>query len=174
MTKVLLIGLLLGLLWAVYKLFLTGKRQSLQTELPAELAGARIWAKERQFECSGDAPMVGRIDEGFELPNGDLVASDTKSRARPAIYPSDVLTVSAYKYLIEESTGKRVTEHGYIRLITPGGNEYRRIRLLDRTEVLAARQLHEDLTRGLYAGDKCGNQAICRTCAYKPECNKMA
>ena len=121
----------------------------------------------------GTVNLTGRIDEAFELPDGDLVLSDTKSRAAQRVYKSDILQVSAYKVVIEASTKKRVRDHGYIRLLTPQGNEYRRIDLLSANEVAAAYQLHDDLQQGRYPGEKCGRPAVCRGCAYRVECESM-
>lgn len=167
---VVLFGALAIAAWVVTRVSQPPDR--IHTELPAELQGAKLWGKERLFECD-DPPLRGRIDEAFVVSNGDLALSDTKTRTRRRVYASDVLQVSAYKVMIEASTRMRVRPQGYIRVLSPGGNAYINIRLLPKAEVVAARQLHEDLTRGLYVGDKCGNPAICAGCAYKDPCDRM-
>ncbi len=174
MLKIVLIIGIVGLLWWLVRLIVAPTRtQTVQTELPSELQSSKLWGKEKPFSCTGSVNLTGRIDEAFELPDGDIVVSDTKSRATQRVYKSDILQVSAYKVVIEASTRKRVRDHGYIRLLTPQGNEYRRIELLSANEVAAAYQLHDDLQQGRYPGEKCGRPAVCRGCAYRVECESM-
>lgn len=164
---------LIAILWAIYKFFFADSIGSVATALPDELKNATIWMKEKGFEISGDIPLIGKMDEAFLLPSGMIVLSDTKSRKRKVVYESDILQVSGYKVLVEDATGKSVADYGFVRLLTPEGNAYFRVKLLSRVEVSSARQLHEDLVSGLYEGEKCGKQYICNTCAYQRECEKL-
>lgn len=173
MLKFLLILAILGLVVWVAKVIFSPPSQSVSTELPDELKNARIWAKEKPFSTKAPIRLNGRIDEAFELPDGQIVVSDTKSRKALRVYDSDVLQVSSYRVAIQSSTGKVVADHGYVRLLTPDGNAYKRISLLDSDEVAAAYQMFNDLRSGKYTGSKCGRAAVCRTCAYKPECDSM-
>lgn len=172
--KLVLILFIVALLFAVYKYFFATEPYSVKTELPDDLKNAKLWAKEKAFECGGNNPLTGIVDESFIGSNGDIVLSDTKSRKFNRVYKSDILQVSAYRVLIENATSKTVAPFGFIRLLTPSGNEYVKIDLYDRDEVLAARRLFDDLRNGKYPGEKCQNKAMCKGCAYKYECDNMA
>jgi len=173
MTGVLIAAVAAIVLWLVYELAIKKERAAVQTALPPELSRARIWAKERDFQCDEPVALAGRIDEAFLMQDGPVVLADGKSRAKRRVYASDVLQLSAYRFLIEQTARKKVSGSAYVRLFTPEGNEYRKVDLLDADEVIAATMLHDDLRGGRYPGKKCGKPEVCRSCAYQEPCAKM-
>lgn len=161
------------LLLAAWGVLSTRPRQTVQTQLPAMLEKARTWAKEREFRIGGRRPMHGVLDEAFELPDGTIVISETKSRRFKTIYKSDVLQVSAQRVLVENHQRRTVSSEGFVRLLTPQGNEFRPIKLMTADEVAQAYDLYRQLSRGAIVGDKCRAPNLCRSCAYKEECDDM-
>jgi CRISPR/Cas system-associated exonuclease Cas4 (RecB family) len=164
---------LLAMAWLAYEAFFKQSGRSVVTYLPDELKESKVWAKEQSFDCSGDIPLRGKIDEAFQQRDGTIILSETKTRNKRKVYGSDILQLSAYKVLVEANTSRQVSNKGYVRVLTLQGNEYMPVNLLPREEVKAARQLHEDLTKGLYKGQKCENPFVCRTCAYQDPCNRL-
>lgn len=158
--------------WLVWSLWLSDEKPNVQTELPERLKSAAIWGKEKPLRLDDPVGLSAQLDEAFLTNDGVVVLSETKSRARPVIYNSDILQLSAYKMIIERQERKAVDRMGYVRLLTGEGNMYKPVRLLDEAEVIAAVRLHEDLSSGAYKGSKCGKAGVCRSCAYKKECDE--
>ena len=173
MTKLLLFVIFGWLVWLAWYFVWKKPAPNIATELPPELMEAKIWAKERDFECGGAIPLRGRTDEIFQNRDGSIIVTETKTRNKLRVYSSDILQLSGYKVLIEHHTSRQVSSTGYVRVLSPEGNEYIAVDLLPRDEVQAARQLHEDLTSGLYVGEKCKNPVVCKTCAYVEPCTKI-
>lgn len=173
MTKWYAIAIAALLIYYLGKWLLPGIGRSVVTPLPGRLQAAKIWAKERAFAISKPVAIHGVIDEGFKLEDGTIVLSDTKSRANKAVYRSDILQVSAYKLLVE-SAGNSVSDRGYIRVLSPNGNEYVPVNLLDEHEVVQAVNRYQDLRSGADVGEKCQSKALCRKCPYKAPCDEMA
>ena len=165
-------AIFVALLWLGWRV-LYGQGRTVVTEVPERLKKASIWGKERSVKTSSSVYMHGIIDEGFRLPDGTIVLSDTKSRDRRVVHESDILQLSAYKLAIEESTGERVSDDGYVRLLRPDKNEYIPVKLFDRERVVAAYNLYHDLVKGKFSGAKCESKGLCRTCAYRGPCDDM-
>lgn len=168
--KILIIaGAFVALVW-LFRVLTKPRLPAVATELPPALKTARTWAKETFFESNGPMNLRGRIDHAFELENGGIVLTETKTRRFQRIYPSDTLQLSAYRELIQWSTRKQVENIAYVRALTPAGNRFLPLQLLPGAEVQAAYQIYRDLQSGKYPGERCKNQAICKTCMYQREC----
>ena len=62
----------------------------------------------------------GRIDEIIELPNGNLLIGDIKSRALAIVYDDDIAEVSLYYYILRAMFPNRVIEdYAYLRCVDP-------------------------------------------------------
>ena len=62
----------------------------------------------------------GRIDEIIELPNGNLLIGDIKSRALAIVYDDDIAEVSLYYYILRAMFPNRVIEdYAYLRCVNP-------------------------------------------------------
>jgi hypothetical protein len=149
----------------------TGK-EDVATTLPEMLRDAKLLWKERAVRCSTPVSLHGTLDEAFVDRSGTMILSETKLRRLKRVYASDVLQLSAYKLALE-GEGKRVAGKGFVRVITPGGNEYKVVTLMSADEVIAARKLHGDLVRGRSTGAKCNVESVCRSCEYKKPCGEM-
>ena len=62
----------------------------------------------------------GIIDEIIELPNGNLLIGDIKSRALAIVYDDDIAEVSLYYYILRAMFPNRVIEdYAYLRCVNP-------------------------------------------------------
>jgi CRISPR/Cas system-associated exonuclease Cas4 (RecB family) len=150
-----------------------GKAVDVTTKLPSLLAKAKIWGKEMSVACRAPRRMHGTFDEAFQLDSGDVVVSETKSRDRITVHKSDVIQLSAYALAVGEGGRQKVLDKGFVRLVTPRGNEYVGVDLLGEREVVKVYDKYMDLVSGKSKGDKCGKPGLCRTCLYKKECDAM-
>ena len=137
------------------------------------LTEASIWGKEKAVRTTSPVPMHGVIDEGFRLKDGTLVLSDSKSRRNRNVYRSDIFQVSAYRMIIERSLRERVSDRGYVRVLTPEGNEYVPINLMGEDQIVAAYHRYGELKSGVSTGERCESRALCRACPYKQPCEEM-
>lgn len=86
---------------------------------------------EKDVRIGGEYPLHGTLDLAMRLPNGNVVVIDTKTRNYSVAYPSDIIQMSVYRYILERQYGEKVWGYGYIRLVTPGRKiKYKKVRLL--------------------------------------------
>ncbi len=173
MTKVYAIIIAGLLLYYLAKWLLPGIGRSVVTQLPGRLKDAKIWAKEHAVRTSHPVAMHGVLDEGFRLQDNTLVLSDSKSRSRRVVYKSDIFQVSAYKMIVETSTREAVSDRGYVRVLTPEGNEYVPINLMDHSQIVAAHSLYTELVSGMNPGSRCSARGMCKSCPYRAPCDEM-
>ncbi|HIF9538223.1 hypothetical protein HWA77_10685 [Photobacterium damselae subsp. damselae] len=77
--------------------------------MPLELRKAKLKFNEYKIENN---EFVGRLDQGYELMNGQLVIVDTKSHSQPTL--ADYLQLSLYRLILLDN-GFNVAQYGYIR-----------------------------------------------------------
>lgn len=107
--------------------------------MPRELASATLYMNEGYVEGGG---VHGRVDQVYQRSDGALVVTDTKTRAKHAVYESDVVQVSAYAMSLRKSQPLKVCKHGYIRTVIVDGQggrcvQYDRIKLMTDARVQA-------------------------------------
>lgn len=91
--------------------------------LPSELRDARLVWSEKSFRSQGPVPLSVRIDRAYRLPGGDLVLVEFKRRARRRVFLSDVVELSAQRYVLQRA-GHLVSRRAYVVLVPPGGRCY--------------------------------------------------
>ncbi|EHA1082434.1 PD-(D/E)XK nuclease family protein [Photobacterium damselae] len=77
--------------------------------MPFELRKAKLRFNEYKIENN---EFIGRLDQGYELINGQLVIVDTKSHSKPTL--ADYLQLSIYRLILLDN-GFNVAQYGYIR-----------------------------------------------------------
>lgn len=107
--------------------------------------------------CTSPIPLHGRPDLVYKSRMRGLIVVDTKTRMREEYYAQDIVEMSAYKYILEHGYGRRVSSHGYIRLVV---GEYQPTVRYVKVRLLSARAV-EHLARDY--------QAI-RNGEYTPAC----
>ncbi len=92
--------------------------------LPKELLNATLIREEMPLKAfMWGRTIIGRLDELYQLPDGDCVILDTKVRERNQIYRSDIAEISLYRILLLENDF-RMKPYGYIRIVNSQGEEY--------------------------------------------------
>lgn len=143
--------------------------------LPAELAGARLWASEKLLRCRWPVNLRGRIDQAWRTRDNRIVAVETKHRRTPRVYASDRLQLSLCAFLLRRRpwrwwSRERVATHGYVRLVTPAGVVYHQVQLLPDEDVVAACDRYLEITRHPQTAHAAAKPALCRPCAYRTDC----
>src|SRR6266705_3820012 len=104
--------------------------------LPRELQHAQLAFAEKTFRTWRPIRLIARADRGYRL-NGELHLAEFKTRTRAVAYPSDMIELSAQRLVIEESTGERVSEIGYVLAqdLSAKRRSVHKVRLLPGAEV---------------------------------------
>lgn len=116
--------------------------------MPPELQTARLLMNEQRIRTARGVAMGARVDQLFELINGDLVLVETKTRRRAMVRRSDQVQLTVQRYILLNAgmgplVGKRLAPYGYVRAVWPGSRpRYLRVPLLidDIPEELAGRR----------------------------------
>ena len=139
--------------------------------LPRELQHARLAFAEKTFRTWRPIRLIARADRGYRL-NGELHLAEFKTRTRAVAYLSDVIELSAQRLVIEQRTGERVSEIGYVLAQNLSGKRrsVHKVRLLPRAEIIAMARRREAILKGRVVPRYTSSQGLCIHCAYRPEC----
>lgn len=88
--------------------------------LPSELRDARLVWSEKSFYSQGPVPLSVRIDRAYKLTGGDLVLVEFKRRAQRRVFMSDVVELSAQRYVLQRA-GHFVSRRAYVVVVLPSG-----------------------------------------------------
>jgi len=138
---------------------------------PQELQRARLAFAEKTFKTWRPIRLIARADRGYWL-NGELHLAEFKTRARGAVYSSDVIELSAQRLAIETSTHEPVSDIGYV-LVQDSSDKRRslhKVRLLPAADVIAIAKRREAILKGRVAPKYTASQKLCSQCAYRAEC----
>jgi hypothetical protein len=123
------------------------------------------------FQADGPVPISARIDRAYRLPGGGLVLVEFKRRAQRRTFPSDVVELSAQRYVLTHA-GHMVSRRGYVVIVPPDGErasafpvdledaaqvEIRAVRLVALLELSRA-------PRGAH------HSALCSSCGHRSGC----
>lgn len=83
--------------------------------MPPELQSARLLLNESELvdRCG----RTIRVDQVFELPGGELVVVDTKTRRRHEIRQADVEQIKRYRAALRDVYGRRLAPRAYVRTV---------------------------------------------------------
>ena len=131
--------------------------------LPYELIDAKLFMSEEPVATENPVPLHGKVDQVFELIDGSLLVTDTKSRARHTVYKSDVIQLSVYRTILSNKTNRRVNSYGYVRtVVTSGGEEsvrYNKVDLHTDQEIVELWERYKNLKSGaIESRCKCGKR----------------
>ena len=82
------------------------------------LRGKPLIFSERLFRSSRTG-IVAKIDRGY-LADGSIHLLEFKTRRRHAVYPADIIELSAQRVAVQDDDGRRVTDDGYVLTRTNG------------------------------------------------------
>lgn len=139
--------------------------------LPIELQGAPVAAAEKTFR-SQRRKLVARVDRAYRTAEG-LQLLELKTRARDAVYMSDVIELSVQRTALEDETGERVSRDAWVVVQNSrtGARSPHKVRLLEVDEIVAMRARYDDLVRGKVARPNPSRlPAQCHQCAHRARC----
>ena len=146
-------------------------RASERSWLPRDLQHAQLAFAEKTFRTWRPIRLIARIDRGYRL-NGEVHLAEFKTRPRAVVYSSDVIELSAQRLVVEQSTGQRVNEVGYVLTQVPLGKHrsVHQVHLLQRAEVIAVARRREGILNGRVVSKYTDSERLCRNCSYRAEC----
>jgi CRISPR-associated exonuclease Cas4 len=173
MTNVLWAGVLAGLLVLLWRAHARRRvRRAEKAWKPESLKSAVLEYAERTFLTEHPFRLVAKIDRAYRTTSGLLVLTELKRRPRVTAYRSDVVEISAQKVAIENATGDRVADVGYVVVEHPHTKKRTPIpvQLLSQAEIIALAQRYRDVSAGRTIPIKAERHKLCSSCGYKMEC----
>ena len=141
--------------------------------LPAELRDARLLWTEETFHHEGDISMTVRVDRVYRTRDGRLTLIEFKRRAAHRTYRSDVVELSAQRYVLQK-VGHAVDRRAYVVLVSPDGGSARAllVELQDAEQIERRAARYVELVSGARAPGRCIHTTICRGCGHRSICPK--
>lgn len=140
---------------------------------PVELQQSILYGSEVRISCINPIPLMGAYDQLYQTPTNTFVLTDTKTRNKPYIYDSDVIQLSAYKVILENSiefSNRAIANYGYMRLVCKGVTHYKKVDLMTEEDVVALYERREALFAGSIDPDKASTPGKCTKCHQLPHC----
>lgn len=140
--------------------------------LPAELRGAEIAFAEMTFR-SHRRRLVARLDRAYRTSDG-LQLVELKTRARDAVYMSDVIELSVQRIAVEDEAGEQVSGEAWVVVQNSrsGARGPHKVRLLGVDEISAMRERYSDVVRGKVARPSPSRSlSQCAQCSHKDRCS---
>ncbi len=139
--------------------------------------GEALWGKplmfSEQFFRSRRTRIVAKIDRGY-LADGSIQLLEFKTRRRHAVYPADIIELSAQRIAVQDDDGRRVTDHGYVltEREQDGSRQLHRVTLLPEDVLIRLRDRRAMILSGRVQSREAAAPGLCRDCAYRVECGK--
>lgn len=135
---------------------------------PALLRNARLLLSEQPIRCKRPVPLHGRVDQVYQLANGELCVVDSKARRIPRVYPSDIIQASVYATILR-AKGHVVHPQGYIRQIWNARVRYLPFDLLSDEKVIALYHYRDELLANPSVAKLSVHPALCRGCGHREQ-----
>ena len=150
----------------------THRQLDANTWLPQELRKARLAYAERLFRSNGPIQVSARVDRVYRDRTGRLTLVELKTRGREAVYPSDVIELSAQRAAVMATTGETVNVHAYVLVQgTDGqGGRTHRVDLLTEAQVKALAERRQALLSGELQASRTCIQGLCDCCVFVKPC----
>lgn len=172
-----LIIVLLG--YAAFLIWSKRRRRRMATSFfvddntPIELRESTLYGSEVYVSCVKPVPLGGVYDQLYQTISNNLILADTKTRNKPYVYESDVIQLSAYRVILENSVefnNRRIANYGYMRLVCKGVTHYKKVDLMTEEDVVALYDRREALYAGSIDPDKASTPGKCTKCHQLPHC----
>jgi len=140
---------------------------------PKELQESTLYGSEQNISCEKPVPLIGTYDQLYQRPDRRLIVTDTKTRGKPHVYDSDVIQLSAYKVILENSkefSKRQVDNHGYMRLVCNGVTHYKKVDLMTEEDIVALYERREALYAGTTVPNKANTPGKCSNCHQLAHC----
>jgi CRISPR-associated exonuclease Cas4 len=140
--------------------------------LPVELRGAQIAFAEVTFR-SHRRGLVARLDRAYRTSDG-LQLVELKTRARDAVYMSDVIELSVQRIAVEDEAGEQVSGEAWVVVENSqsGTRRPHKVRLLGVGEIMVMSERYNDVVRGKVARPNPSRSlSQCAQCSHKAKCS---
>lgn len=140
--------------------------------LPAELRGREVAYAERTFR-SHRHRLVARLDRAYRTPAG-IALVELKTRARDAVYLSDVIELSTQRIALQDETGELVSDVAWVVVQNSRSAKRRprRVRLLEASDIAALRERYVGIVQGKVSRPAPAlKRSQCEHCAHKARCD---
>ena len=140
--------------------------------LPAELRGAEIAFAEQTFRSRGRR-LVARLDRAYRTPTG-LQLVELKTRARNAVYMSDVIELSVQRIAVADETGESVSSDAWVVIQRPGRDARmsHKVRLMGVEEIAAMSERYGAVVRGKVGRPNAARSiSQCAQCVHRTRCS---
>jgi len=138
-----------------------------QDNTPLEIQQSSLYGSEQHISCTCPIPLNGTYDQLYERLDNALIVADTKTRNKPQVFHSDVIQLSAYKVILENSKefkGKQVLDYGYMRLVCKGVTHYKKVDLMREDQVVELYQRRRAILNGSQQATKADSRGKCLNC----------
>lgn len=131
---------------------------------PDILKKSRLVLSETRIQCNRPAPFRGRVDQVYQLENGELCIVDSKRRKQRRVYPYDIIQGSVYALILRQK-GNRVHPIAYVRRVGHDGTvDYLPYEVLTDDQVLALKGRLELVRQRPEMARKNAPPTFCRKC----------
>lgn len=119
------------------------------------------------LKINDPVPLCGKPDVVWINSKGRLIVGDYKSRKRPKVYDSEIIQLSVYRLLLEQTQDKRVADYGYIHFKTKSV----KVKLLSKTEVVRLYYRYWLIMDGKTAPREVSGTRYCQYCSHASQCS---
>lgn len=140
---------------------------------PLELQQSTLYGSETRISCIKPVALGGIYDQLYQTPANAFILTDTKTRNKPYVYESDLIQLSAYKVILENSikfNNRHIANYGYMRLVCNGVTHYKKVDLMTEEDVVALYERREALYAGTTEPHKADTPGKCIKCHQLTHC----
>lgn len=143
--------------------------------LPAALHDAELVWSEKSFRSEGPMAFAMRIDRAYRLPHEGLVLVEFKHREKRRAYLSDVVELSAQRYVLRQA-GHVVSRRGYVVVIFPDRTSSAALPVDLEDEQLVERRASRlvALREGRASPGVAAHRTLCDSCRHRSACRHGA
>ena len=141
---------------------------------PEALADAELLYVEKLFRMSSPVRMVAKLDRAYRTRSGIVVLVEFKTRWIRRPFLSDVIQLSAQRMALAGQTRRAVAPYGYVVVKTPSkaaAHTAHRVELMSEVVVVALVKRRQDILAKRVEPRYAESKAMCRTCAFRSECD---
>lgn len=177
MTHELMAALLIIALFTSAVLFLRlrtahGPEVDAEDGLPADLIGAEVAYAEKTFRSS-QRRLVAKLDRAYRV-DGQLKLVELKTRARDAVYMSDIIELSVQRLAVQDGAKELVSSDAWVIVqnATTGIRRPHKVRLMGATEVTAMKDRYQAIVVGK-VGQPQPSRSVsqCAQCGHRDRCS---
>ena len=143
--------------------------------MPSELSMGSLFYSEKKISMHYPYRINGIVDQAYKLRNKKICVVDTKNRAIPKVYQSDIIQLSVYAAILRSRRwwgllrGYETTSYGYIRF-SSHRVFYKKVTLLSDRELAKFVQRAYELKNGTKPIKIQKSITFCAKCPYSSKC----